>query len=63
MEVIYTALGLVEVFVLVASAIALVFWIVRGIFRSIFVKKDETQKVPSEEEMRHLKRADSRASG
>jgi hypothetical protein len=63
MEVVYTALGLAEVFVLLASAIALAFWIVRAIFRSIFVKKDETQRVPSEEEMRHLKRADSRMAG
>lgn len=63
MEVIYTSLGLAEVFVLLASVMAAAFLILRAIFRSIFVKKDETQRVPSEEEMRHLKRADSRMPG
>jgi hypothetical protein len=63
MEVVYTALGLAEVFVLLASAMALAFLILRAIFRSIFAKKDETQRVPSVEEMRYLKRADSRISG
>jgi hypothetical protein len=64
MEVVYTALGLAEVFVLLASAMALAFLILRAIIRSIFAKKkDETQRVPSAEEMRYLKRADSRISG
>lgn len=63
METVYTILGLAEVLVLIASALALAFLIVRAILRSIFVKKDETQKVPTEEELRHLKRAGSGMSG
>jgi hypothetical protein len=63
MEVVYTTLGLVEVFVLIVSALAFAFLIVRGIFRALFAAKDETQRVPTEEEMRHLKRAGSGMSG
>jgi hypothetical protein len=63
MEVVYTTLGLVEVLVLIISALAFAFLIVRGIFRALFVAKDKTQRVPTEEEMRHLKRAGSSISG
>jgi hypothetical protein len=63
MEVVYTTLGLVEVLVLIMSALAFAFLIVRGIYRTIFVAEDETQRVSTEEEMRHLKRADSRMPG
>jgi uncharacterized membrane protein len=63
MEVVYTTLGLVEVLVLLVSALAFAFLIVRGIFRALFAVKDETQRVPTEEEMRHLKRAGSNISG
>jgi uncharacterized membrane protein len=63
MEVVYTTLGLVEVLVLLVSALAFAFLIVRGIFRALFLRKDETQKVPTQEEMRHLKRAGSSMSG
>jgi hypothetical protein len=63
MEVVYTTLGLVEVLVLLVSARAFAFLIVRGIFRALFVAKDETKRVPSEEEMRHLKRAGSSMPG
>jgi hypothetical protein len=63
MEVVYTILGLAEVFVLFASAFTFAFLIVRGTFRAFFVAKDETQRVPSEEEMRHLKRAGSGMPG
>lgn len=63
MHLVYSALGLAEVFVLLASAIAVVFLIVRAIFRALFVAKDETQRVPPPKEMQHLKRADSRQSG
>ncbi len=63
MEVVYTALGLVEVLVLIASALAFAFLIVRGICRALFVAKDETQRVPTDEEMQHLKRAGSSMSG
>ena len=63
MEVVYTILGLAEVFVLLASAMTFAFLIVRAIFRVLFVTKDETQKVPTEEEMRHLKRAGSSMPG
>jgi predicted membrane protein len=63
MYLVFSTVALVEVFVLIASAIAVIFLIVRAIVRAIFVAKDETQRVPSQEEMRHLKRADSRPSG
>ncbi len=63
MEVVYTTLGLVEVLVLFASVFAFAFVIVRGILRAIFVAEDETQRMPSKEEMRHLKRAGSSMPG
>jgi predicted membrane protein len=63
MYLVFSTVALVEVFVLIASAIAVVFLIVRAIMRAIFVPKDETQRVPSQEEMQHLKRADSRMPG
>jgi hypothetical protein len=63
MEIVYTVLGLAEVFVLLASAMTFTFLIIRAIFRTLFVAKDETQQVPTEEEMRHLKRAGSGMPG
>ena len=63
MELVYTTLGLAEVLVLIVSAFAFALLIVRGIFRILFAAKDETQRVPSEEEMRHLKRAGSSMAG
>ncbi len=63
MELVYTTLGLAEVLVLIVSAFAFAFLIVRGIFRILFAANDETQRVPSEEELRHLKRAGSGMRG
>ena len=57
MYLLYSALGLAEIFALFASAIAVGFLIVRAILRAIFVAKDETQKKARPEDLRQLKRA------
>ncbi len=57
MSLIYSALALAEVCVLVASAVGIVFLIVRSIVRGATRREtDETKRVPKED-LRHLKRA------
>lgn len=57
MHLVYSAVGLAEVFVLLASAVGCIFLIVRGIVRFFFVRKDETQTVTATD-MHLNKRAD-----
>lgn len=57
MHLVYSAVGLAEVFVLLASAVGCIFLIVRGIVRFLFVRKDETQTVTATD-MHLNKRAD-----
>ena len=54
--VIYSALALAEVGVLVASALAALFFIVRATIRA-FRKPPPEQRPPKAEDLRHLKRA------
>jgi hypothetical protein len=62
MYLVYATLGLTEVFLLLVSAAAFAFLIVRGIFRALFAPKDETTKPAPQNDYSH-KRADSRSSG
>lgn len=62
MYLVYSALGLAEVFLLLVSAAAFAFLIVRGIFRALFAPKDETTKPAAQTDYSH-KRADSHPSG
>jgi hypothetical protein len=57
MHLVYSTVGLAEIFVLLASAVACIFLIVRGIVRFLFVRKDETQTVTATD-MHLNKRAD-----
>ena len=57
MHLIYSAVGLLEIFVLFASAIGATFLIVRAILRALFVGKDKTQKTAPQDMHLH-KRAD-----
>jgi hypothetical protein len=54
MSVIYTTLALAEIFILLASFVALMFFVARAIFRSFLASKDLP---PKAEDLRHLKRA------
>lgn len=62
MYLIYSALALAEIAALFASAIGVLFLIVRGIIRAFLPAGPETTR-PEPESMRHLKRADARQSG
>jgi hypothetical protein len=62
MYLIYSALGLAEIFVLFASVAAFAFLTVRGILRAFFAPTDETTKPAPQNDHSH-KRADSRSSG
>lgn len=61
MYVVFTAVGLAEVFVLLASALGVIFLVVRGIVRFLFVKKDVTQTVTATD--MHLNRRADRPFG
>jgi hypothetical protein len=61
MYLIYSTVGLVEVFVLLASAVGAIFLIVRGIVRFLFGKKDVTQTVTATD--MHLNRRADRPYG
>jgi hypothetical protein len=61
MHVVYSTIGLAEVFILLASALGAVFLILRGIVRFFFLKKDETQTVTATD--MHLNRRADRPSG
>ena len=63
LEMVYTALGLFEVFVLLASALALGWFVLRSICRALFAPKGPETKLPTEEDLRQLKRAGSGMSG
>jgi hypothetical protein len=56
MAFIYSGLALAEIIVLIASACAVLFLVVRGIVRSLAKRGDETKRVPKEN-LQHLKRA------
>jgi hypothetical protein len=57
MYLVYSTVGFVEIFVLLASAIGAIFLMVRAIVRVFFVRKDETQTVTAKD-MHLNKRAD-----
>jgi hypothetical protein len=61
MHVVYSTVGLAEVFVLFASAVGVIFLIVRGIVRFLFVKRDATQTVTAKD--LHLNRRADRPFG
>ena len=61
MYLVYSAVGLAEIFVLFASAIGVMFLIVRAIVRALFVRKDETQTVTAKD--MHLNRRADRTFG
>jgi len=56
MSLIYSALAVAEVAVLVASALAILWLVLRAILR-VFRKKGPEDKRPRAEDLRHLKRA------
>ena len=62
MYLIYSALGLAEIFLLIVSAVTVAFLIVRGILRALFTSKDETTKPAPQRDYSH-RRADSRPPG
>ena len=62
MYLIYSALAFAEFFVLLASACAVIYVVVREIVRA-FRKPDPETTRPSKESAVHLKRADARQSG
>jgi hypothetical protein len=57
MHLVFSAVGLAEVFVLLASTAGVIFLTLRGIVRFFFIKKDETQTVTATD-MHLNKRAD-----
>jgi HAMP domain-containing protein len=57
MYFVYSTVGFVEIFVLLASAIGAIFLIARAIGRALLVRKDETQTVTAKD-MHLNKRAD-----
>jgi hypothetical protein len=61
MGLVYSAVGLLEIFVLFASVAGATFLIVRGIGRFVFVKKDATQTVTAKD--MHLNRRADRPFG
>jgi hypothetical protein len=61
MYMIYSTVGLLEVFVLLASVVGAIFLIVRGIVRFLFVKKDPTKTVTATD--MHLNRRADRPFG
>ena len=61
MYLVYSAVGLAEIFVLLASVAGVIFLIVRGIVRFLFVRKDETQTVTATD--MHLNRRADRPFG
>ena len=61
MHLVYSTAGLLEILVLLASAVGFVFLIVRGIVRFLFVKKDATQTVTAKD--MHLNRRADRPFG
>ena len=61
MYLVFSAVGLAEVFVLLASTVGVIFLIVRGIVRFLFVKQDATQTVTATD--MHLNRRADRSFG
>ena len=61
MYLIYSTVGLLEVFVLLVSALGFIFLSVRGLVRFLFVKKDATKTVTATD--MHLNRRADRPFG
>ena len=62
MYLVYSALALAEIFVLLVSALGVLFLAVRGIVRALMRPKDEGKQA-APQSAHHLKRADARHSG
>jgi hypothetical protein len=62
MYLVYATLAFVEIFIFLASSVALAVFVVRAIIRSLLAPKEPPPKL-TPEDLRRLKRADARSSG